>query len=1781
MLDFIVSNTADSGVGSLRWAIDLANNEAIHPGADRIIFDAGMFGQTIALTSGELLINSDVTIDGDLNNDGVFDITIDAGGLSRVVSIEDPAGTVELDGVKITGGYLTGYYPSSVAGAGIKINGGADVTIKNSVITNNETTNNGGGGIAIFSLSGGSLTVENSEISNNRAATFGGGIYGYIANVDVQESTISGNTAQQGGGIYGSNNDIDLYSSTVSGNTATIHGGGVAKAGSGAAIITASTIAENTANADGGGISIRDSSRVDLFNSTIAGNVALADGGGIELITSGTRLNIKSSIVAGNHAVGSSDGINNPNSAIISSSGSNITSEALPSPQGNDRVASDPSTLFAHLTTVDPDGTPGNGDEYVIADMRDNGGERESVAISYFSDALGRGSFIADARDLDGDGNTTEPLPYDIRGAGFDRLVGGLDIGAYEADQFFAGSLSGFFASVSIDENQPQGTVIYDVDGLGPGDVATDTGFTYAITSGNPDFDLDGTNALQIDANTGEISVLDADDFDRELMSSSFYNLFVSGTRASDGVSAPGRVTVFVQDVPEFTVDRLDDVTADDGQTTLREAIALADAASSSRTPIITFASSGTITLTQGELVIPSDMIIDGDVDGDGSADITISGGNTSQVIENTSTSGVRDVTLKNLIIRDGSATNGGGIEHRGAALHLESVQILNNTATAFGGGIWHNGSSLTITDSTISGNQSTRGGGLGSDNRTTLTITNSTISDNQAVLNGFGYGGEGGGLSMRGTATISQTTIADNAAVGAGGGIWSYPGDFGSDPSDLTLVHTTITGNTSQTSAGGVHLESLARSIENSIIAGNAAPTLSDVDDVSGVTTTYRGVNIFSQSGIGGGSGLVETDVDKLFAATATRTDGAVTVKGGSLADNGGPVETVLLRGDALNPALDVTTANGATDARGLNRSVDLTLIGNTVAGTTADVGAVELQPSETANKAQAVVETGSASLTNAQTTITLSRDFIQPVVFAKTTSSNEATLVTVRISDIQSGQFTVQLQEPPNEDGVHAAETISWAVFEAGAWQLADGTEFQVGTIDSNKLSSAGFEQVSFSGGLFDAAPVIQSQVQTLNGADFVVTRQRNETSQGFELTMQEVQGPNGGSHLTETIGWLAFEEGHGTWDGILWEAGQTPDTVNHTVTTESFQNSFSSAPHVLTSLSRFDGADPSSARVTSVNSSDFGVFVQEDTFSDVEVVHTTETVDYFAFSGSGVLSATDVLPVVAEYGTTMLGSSNRKIEFQNSFDNPVVFAKTTSLNGADPITVRLDNISGTGFSAKLQEPDYRDGFHPQESLSWFVVEAGRWELSDGTVLEAGVQSASLTNSTDFQSIDFAWGGFGNAPTVLSQVQTNSDSAWVMTRQDDISAAGFKVTLQEEEGAAAGHATEDIGWLAIAPATGSTASSAGNDLIASGRTGDSITAATSNISLPTGFGEAPVLLSQLSSTDGIDPATARVTQVSNNAFTVFAEEEASADAEKGHTTETVDWLALVGDGVLTGVASTNQVIAEVGTTSVGSLGATIGLSHNFINPVAFMLPPSLNEADPAAIRITDIQSNSIDVVLQEPSNEDGAHLREEVSWIVMEAGDWVLSDGTRLSVGTLDTSLLSSAGFESVSFDQSFDAKPAIISQVQTDNDSAWVVTRQRAANKDGFQISMQEEEATLGSGHALETLGWFAIERGVGNWDGNLFEAQNSGNTVTDALASLNFSAAFSDTPGFLAALASMDGSDPSALRYTSLDSNGVDVQVMEERSADPETGHTTEVVDWFAFEADGLLTGSEWL
>src|SRR5437764_6271352 len=74
-----VTNNADNGSGSLRQALADAHNEAT------INFDSSPNGQTITLTSGELVVNKIVSINGP----GANNLAVDANHASRVFHVID------------------------------------------------------------------------------------------------------------------------------------------------------------------------------------------------------------------------------------------------------------------------------------------------------------------------------------------------------------------------------------------------------------------------------------------------------------------------------------------------------------------------------------------------------------------------------------------------------------------------------------------------------------------------------------------------------------------------------------------------------------------------------------------------------------------------------------------------------------------------------------------------------------------------------------------------------------------------------------------------------------------------------------------------------------------------------------------------------------------------------------------------------------------------------------------------------------------------------------------------------------------------------------------------------------------------------------------------------------------------------------------------------------------------------------------------------------------------------------------------------------------------------------------------------------------------------------------------------------------------------------------------------------------------------------------------------------------------------------------------------------
>ena len=389
----------------------------------------------------------------------------------------------------------------------------------------------------------------------------------------------------------------------------------------------------------------------------------------------------------------------------------------------------------------------------------------------------------------------------------------------------------------------------------------------------------------------------------------------------------------------------------DNGNGSLRQAIAEAGAGDT-----INFAaglSGGTLTLTSGALGIASNVTIDGDIDGNHTPDITISGGGNSGVFY---VSGGTS-TLDGLVVTGGQANYGGGVYlGPGASLTVKDSTLQGNTASSFGGGVYvRPGGALTVMDSTLSGN-STGGYGGGICDAGTLTLVNSTVSDNTA-FNGAGIRASGGA-----TVSVYDSTLTSNQATDFGGGIANYghltlvdsllsgnQADLGGgvynagtgtfalvsstlsgnhasfgggidNASNFTLTNATLSGNDAADAGGGIYSFG-NMTLVNSIVAGNEAGVTGA--DLRGTPLILSGGNIvgdtFSIDGTTARTGIALSDI---FASVVTNP--YTNVASGALANNGGPVETVALKVSASNPAIDAgaDARAPATDARGFARS-------------------------------------------------------------------------------------------------------------------------------------------------------------------------------------------------------------------------------------------------------------------------------------------------------------------------------------------------------------------------------------------------------------------------------------------------------------------------------------------------------------------------------------------------------------------------------------------------------------------------------------------------------------------------------------------------------------------------------------------------------------------------------------------------------------------------------------------------------------------------------------------
>ena len=380
-----VTNPNDSGPGSLRQALADAND------GDTIEF--AVTG-TIGLTSGELLVDKNVTISGP----GSENLALDANATYRVIHVAFGK-VVTISDLTITNGYA-GSQPD-LDGAGI-YNDHATLSIGNCTINNNFAARNGGG---VHNTGAATMTLNSCVINGNVTGNDGGGICndgtGGAAIMEIINSTVSNNSAYHGAGIC---NDGRLKGVTL-------------------LQITNTTLSNNSAGDDAGAIlNIADTKgTASISNCTISGNSAQTYGGGI---SNAAGLTIANTTFSGNSAsFGGSIAIGNP--VTVS-----ILDTVLNAGKMGGNIYNDGGTVISLGYNVSSDDGGGYfngpGDQIntnpLLGPLQDNGGPTLTHALLPGSPAIDTG-----------DPNFTPPPNYDQRGPGFGRVVNGqIDIGSFE-----------------------------------------------------------------------------------------------------------------------------------------------------------------------------------------------------------------------------------------------------------------------------------------------------------------------------------------------------------------------------------------------------------------------------------------------------------------------------------------------------------------------------------------------------------------------------------------------------------------------------------------------------------------------------------------------------------------------------------------------------------------------------------------------------------------------------------------------------------------------------------------------------------------------------------------------------------------------------------------------------------------------------------------------------------------------------------------------------------------------------------------------------------------------------------------------------------------------------------------------------------------------------------------------------------------------------------------------------------------------------------------------------
>ena len=234
------------------------------------------------------------------------------------------------------------------------------------------------------------------------------------------------------------------------------------------------------------------------------------------------------------------------------------------------------------------------------------------------------------------------------------------------------------------------------------------------------------------------------------------------------------------------------------------------------------------------------------------------------------------------------------------------------------------------------------------------------------------------------------------------------------------------------------------------------------------------------------------------------------------------------------------------------------------------------------------------------------------------------------------------------------------------------------------------------------------------------------------------------------------------------------------------------------------------------------------------------------------------------------------------------------------------------------------------------------------------------------------------------------------------------------------------------------------------------------------------PVVIANVVSYGGLDPAVTRIRNVTQNGFDVRVQEWDYLDGY--HATEQINYIVI--ESGTYELAGGTRVEAGRFTANAVSSFAAVPFKQSFRTvPVVITATTTSHESDAVAMRMRNITKTKFEYLIQEQDLNSKQHVYEDAGYIAWEPSAGSL-DGLVFEIGRKYDSI--NQDFHAVNFYEPFSTPPVFLAAMQTIDGGDTATVRCQNKQADGIEVKVEEEQSLdAETWHATEVIGYMVFE------------------------------------------------------------------------------------------------------